>query len=268
MSLFDLTGKVAVVTGGAGLIGHAVSVGLAKQGAEVVILDNNLDAIRTREFERAHDKTLKGVIPIASMTSHVASPEMAKSSVEQIVIECGHIDILFNNAATKGNDAAAFFAPFEDYSLATWNAIMATNVGGMFLMAQAVGTQMVKQRTGGSIIQTSSIYGLVGPDNHLYREQDINCPAVYSASKAAIVGLTKWLATYWGEQGIRVNTLVPGGVESGQNAQFQIAYRMRVPLKRMAQHDELTGAVIYLASEASSYVTGQTLVVDGGWTAW
>ena len=150
---------------------------------------------------------------------------------------------------------------------------MAVNVDGMFLVAQAVGKRMVEQGKGGSIIQTASTYGIVGPDQRIYEGSEylgrqINTPAAYSTSKAAVVGLTRHLATYWGDKRIRVNTLVPGGIESGQNDVFRRNYATRTPLGRMARRDEMIGAVVYLASDASSYMTGQMIVCDGGWTAW
>ena len=150
---------------------------------------------------------------------------------------------------------------------------MAVNLDGMFLIAQAVGKQMVYQDKGGSIIQTSSIYGIVAPDHRVYEgsvylERKINTPAVYTASKAAVIGLTKYLATYWAEKGIRVNTLTPGGTQSGQNEEFQQKYSQRVPMNRMGDAKEMVGALLYLASDASTYVTGQNIIVDGGLTSW
>jgi len=150
---------------------------------------------------------------------------------------------------------------------------MAVNVDGMFLVAQAIGKQMVFQGKGGSIIQTASIYGVMAPDHRIYEgsyylERQINTPAVYTASKAAVIGLTKHLATYWAEKGIRVNTLTPGGTESGQNDEFKRRYAARIPLGRMANASEMVGALLYLASDASSYVTGQNIIVDGGLECW
>jgi NAD(P)-dependent dehydrogenase (short-subunit alcohol dehydrogenase family) len=143
----------------------------------------------------------------------------------------------------------------------------------MFLMAQAVGKQMVIQGKGGSIIQTASIYGVMGPDHRIYEGsfylgREINTPAVYSASKAGVIGLTRHLATYWADKGIRVNTLTPGGTESGQNDEFKKRYSARIPLGRMANAYEMVGALLYLASDASSYVTGQNIIIDGGLNAW
>jgi len=147
------------------------------------------------------------------------------------------------------------------------------NIDGMFLVAQAVGGQMVRQGKGGSIIQTASIYGVMAPDPRIYEGsfymgRQISSPAVYSASKAAVVGLTKYLATYWADKGIRVNTLTPGGNDSGQNEEFKQKYSARIPLGRMGNPPEMVGALLFLASDASSYVTGQNILVDGGLSAW
>jgi NAD(P)-dependent dehydrogenase (short-subunit alcohol dehydrogenase family) len=203
----------------------------------------------------------------------VSDPASVGAMVQKVVERFGAIHVLHNNAASKSADLDAFFASTEDYSLSEWRKIMAVNVDGMFLVAQAVGGQMQKQGSGGSIIQTSSIYGLVSSDKRIYEGsfylgRQISNPAVYSTSKAAVVGLTRYLAANWGDAGIRVNALVPAGVESGQNDTFKSRYSARVPLGRMANADEMVGALVYLASDASSYVTGHCLVVDGGLSAW
>jgi NAD(P)-dependent dehydrogenase (short-subunit alcohol dehydrogenase family) len=182
------------------------------------------------------------------------------------------VSILLNNAASKTRDVDAFFAPVATFSLETWREIMAVNLDGMFNVAQVFGTLMA-ERGYGSIVQTASIYGLMAPDQRIYEGSEyqgraINTPAVYTASKAGVIGLTKHLAAYWGAQGVRVNTLTPGGVESGQNDTFKQRYGARVPLGRMARADEMVGAVLFLVSDAASYVTGQNIAVDGGLSAW
>src|SRR5688500_10506443 len=156
----------------------------------------------------------------------------------------GGIDILHNNAATKGSDVRAFFTPFEEYPLNTWREIMAVNIDGMFLVAQRVSREMIAQKRGGAVIQTASIYGVTAPDQRIYEGSNylggpINTPAVYAVSKAAVVGLTRYLATYLAPYDIRVNCVAPGGVESGQNDEFAQRYSSRVPLARMAQADEI-----------------------------
>lgn len=191
-------------------------------------------------------------------------------SVKRVVCEeFGEVNVLVNNIATK---TANIFEPFETFPLEDWNEVMNVNTTGVMLACQVFGADMAR-RGQGAIITTLSIYGIVGPDQRVYEGaryegRDINSPAVYSASKAALLGLTKYLATYWGRCGVRVNAITPGGVFSGQNDAFVSRYSARTPLGRMAQQDEMSGAIVYLASDEASYVTGHNLVVDGGLTAW
>ena len=267
--LFDLHGKVAVVTGGAGILGQHFCAGLAESGATVAVVD--LHEGKAKELALALADRYK-VVTIG-IGCDVADAKSVQAMVACVASKYGKINVLHNNAAGKSDDLDAFFAPFEEYSLDQWRKIMAVNLDGMFLVAQAVGKQMVAQGKGGSIIQTASIYGLMAPDHRIYEGsfylgRQINTPAVYTASKAAVIGLTKYLATYWADKGIRVNTLTPGGTESGQNNEFNRRYSARVPLKRMATAQEMVGALLYLASDASSYVTGQNIIVDGGLSAW
>ena len=266
--LFSLTGKVAVVTGGAGLLGQVFCQALVTAGANVAIID--LD-------KRAADKTAATIKKaetqkVIAVECDITSPESVSAMVQDVVTQLGGIDILLNNAASKGSNLDQFFAPFENYSLQAWREVMAVNIDGLFLVAQSVGSHMKKQG-GGSIIQVSSIYGVVAPDQRIYQGSEyngraINTPAVYSVSKAAVLGLTSYLSTYWADSKIRVNTLTPGGIASGQNSEFNQNYSNRVPLGRMGEASELTGALIYLASDASSYVTGQNIIVDGGLSTW
>ncbi len=268
-NLFELSGKTAVVTGAVGILGQRFCRGLAEFGAQVAAVDLDLERCTAfaAELERDYGTPALGV------ACDVSDPASVAGMVEQVVKRFGAIHVLHNNAASKSADLDAFFATTEKYSLPEWRRIMSVNVDGMFLVAQAVGGQMQKQGTGGSIIQTASVYGLVSSDKRIYEGsfylgRQISNPAVYSTSKAAVVGLTRYLAANWGDAGIRVNALVPGGVESGQNDTFKARYSGRVPLGRMAQADEMVGALVYLASDASSYVTGHCLVVDGGLSAW
>ena len=267
--LFDLTGKVAVVTGGAGILGRHFCAGLAESSARVAVVDvQEAKAVDlARELRDRYGTEAIGV------ACDVSSPASVTAMVARVVAEFGKINILHNNAAAKSDDLNSYFAAFEDYSLEQWRTIMAVNVDGLFLVAQAVGKQMVAQGGGGSVIQTASIYGVMGPDQRIYEGsfylgRQINTPAVYAASKAAVIGLTRYLATYWASKGIRVNTLTPGGTESGQNDEFKRRYSARIPMNRMAKAPEMVGALLYLASDASSYVTGQNIIVDGGLNAW
>ena len=210
---------------------------------------------------------------VIGVACDVSDPGNVAEMVGRVSRELGDIRILVNNAAAKSDDLHAFFAPFEDYSLNTWRDITSVNMDGVFLVAQAVGRAMRVHGKPSSIIQTSSIYGIMGPDHRIYEGSEymgvaINTPAVYAASKAAVVGLTRHLATYWAEAGIRVNAIAPGGVESGQNDTFKSNYSARIPMGRMAQADEMVGAVVFLSADASAYMTGQVLALDGGLSAW
>lgn len=261
--LISLKGKTAVVTGGAGLLGRAFCRGLAELGAQVAIVDLKAPESFADELTKEFGPRFLGI------ACDVASPE-AVSKMSQAVLErFQSVDILLNNAASKSDDLEKFFARFEDYSIEEWRNVMSVNLDGMFLVAQAIGKNMKS----GAILQTSSIYGILGPDQSIYEESSylgrpINTPAVYSASKSGIIGLTRYLATYWAQKGIRVNCLVPGGVESGQNAAFKKKYSARVPLGRMAQAIEMVPPAMFLVSDAASYITGQCIAVDGGLSAW
>ncbi|MBA4385072.1 MAG: short-chain dehydrogenase [Anaerolinea sp.] len=267
--LFDLTGKVAVVTGGAGILGQHFCAGLAESGAKVAVVDLQED----KAIELAQVLNVRYKVQVIGIGCDVSDPTSVKKMVSRVISEFEEINILHNNAAGKSDDLDAFFSPFEEYSLDQWRKIMSVNLDGMFLVAQAVGKQMVVQGKGGSIVQTASIYGVMAPDHRIYEgsfylDRQINTPAVYSTSKAGVIGLTRHLATYWADKGIRVNTLTPGGTESGQNDEFKHRYSFRIPLNRMANAHEMVGALLYLSSDASSYVTGQNIIVDGGLNAW
>jgi NAD(P)-dependent dehydrogenase (short-subunit alcohol dehydrogenase family) len=263
-SLFDLTGKTAIVTGGMGILGQCFCAGLAEFGANVAIID--LDEVSASNY--ANKLSSSYSIRSIGIGCDISSPKAVKKAIQRVVDEFGSIHILHNNA--QGQTASV---PFEECTLEQWKMTAEVNEEGYFLMAQAVGEVMVHQKLGGSIIQTSSIYGIMGPDHRIYQDssykgENMGTRAVYSFTKAGVVGLTKYLATYWADKGIRVNTITPGGVESGQNEIFNQKYSARIPLGRMAKREEMVGALLYLASNASSYVTGQNIIVDGGLDAW
>ncbi len=267
-SRFDLTGRVAVVTGGAGILGQNFVAALADHGASVAVVDLDRDKVDdvAAQLRDAFSVSAVGVV------SDVSDPKSVADMVSQVESSLGPVDILHNNAATKGSSLDAFFEPVPTFSLDAWREIMAVNLDGLFLVAQAIGSRMA-ERGRGSIIQTASIYGAIAPDQRiyegsLYMGRPINTPPVYAASKAGVIGLTKYLATYWADKGVRVNTLTPGGVESGQNDVFRQRYAARVPMCRMADPEEMASTLVFLASDASSYITGQNIMVDGGLSAW
>ena len=266
---FDLSGRVAVVTGGAGFLGRAFCEAYAAAGADVAVLD--IDGARAGEFAAALGRSSGR--RCVGVGCDIADQASVGAAARRVADALGAVRVLHNNAANQSAGLKAEFAPFEEFDLADWKKVMSVDVDGTFLVCQAFGAAMAKSGRGGSIIQTSSVYGMLGPDNRIYEGATygghaISSPAVYSAGKAAMVGLTRWLATYWAKAGIRANAIVPGGVEDGQNETFKRAYGNRIPLGRMARRDELIGAALFLASDASSYVTGQCLFVDGGLSAW
>jgi NAD(P)-dependent dehydrogenase (short-subunit alcohol dehydrogenase family) len=267
-NLFDLTDRVAVVTGAAGILGQVFCAALADHGALVAAVDVDESGAMAlaEELSARHRTTVIGI------GCDVADPASVSAMADEVEQRLGVPHVLHNNAATKTSDLEAFFAPVEELTLETWREAMSVNLDGMFLVAQRIGARMAAQGRG-SIVQTASIYGMAGPDQRIYDGswylgQRISTPAMYSASKAGVVGLTRHLATHWAGSGLRVNALVPGGVASGQNDEFARRYSERVPMGRMADADELAGALVFLASDASAYVTGETLAVDGGLLAW
>lgn len=266
---FDLSGRTAVVTGAVGILGHRFCAGLAEFGANVAVVDLDKGAADSL----AADLTTKFGVKAIGISCDITDPKAVDGMAARVADEFGDIHILHNNVGGKTPDLAAYFARFEDYSLDEWRRVMAVNIDGVFLVDQAVGRRMAAQKKGGSIVHTASIYGVLAPDQRVYEgarylEHDINTPAVYAASKAAVVGLTKYLATYWAKDGIRVNCITPGGVESGQNETFKARYGARVPLGRMGYGEEMVNALVWLASDASSYVTGQNIMIDGGLSVW
>jgi NAD(P)-dependent dehydrogenase (short-subunit alcohol dehydrogenase family) len=265
---FRLDGKTVVITGATGILGNYFCRGLAESGANLVLVDLDQKLLETLATDLADNFEIK-TLPIAC---DISKPEEVDRLLKKSVEAFGKIDVLHNNAASKSENVRNFFEPTATFDMKAWRDIMSVNVDGLFLVGRAFGTHMAQNKRG-SIIQTGSIYGIVAPDQRIYEGSNylggpISSPAVYSASKAAVVGLTKYFASLWGQHGVRVNTLIPGGVESGQNETFKANYSRRVPLGRMATAEEMVGPLVFLASDASSYISGQEIIVDGGLTAW
>ena len=264
--LFSLEGKVAIVTGACGLLGKQHCFALAKAGASVVVCDVNANAIDLL-VNQLGEKHLGILLDVTDKSA-------IQQANDKILLEFGRIDILVNNAAIndmfEDPTLAAEQSRFENYPLASWEASWKVNVTGVFLCAQIFGSSMLKQGSG-SIINIASTYGLVAPDQSIYKnesgEQVFFKSPVYPVTKSAVIGFTKYLAAYWGHKNIRVNALSPGGVENRQDDFFIKNYAQKTLLNRMAVPDDYQGAIIFLASDASSYMTGANLIVDGGWTA-
>ena len=269
---FDLTERVAVVTGGVGLLGAEFCRTLAEAGAAVAVVDLNGSA-----SQAVAESLTKGGYKALALPADITQPDSVKAAVEQVVSKFGRIDILVNSAALDPKfDPDAVnkgIAPgaFEDYPLDLWNSALDVNLTGMFLMTQACVRPMLEHGKRGSIINICSTYGLNGPDQRIYVKDGKRVafkPVYYTVTKAGVLGFTKYLAAYYAETEIRVNALTPGGVFNNHEEYFVKNYSARTILGRMAHKDEMNGALLFLASDASSYMTGNNLVVDGGWTAW
>ena len=271
MNLFDLRDRVAILTGGAGLLGQQYAEALAEAGAHVVIADINGQLANQLAMQISQRTGIKAL----GIATDVSSKSSVTALVEKTLATFDRVDILINNAALDpkfdSQSSGQHINTFEEFPLDLWNQSLNVNITGMYLCAQAVSKSMLNQGKG-VIINVSSTYGLVGPDQRLYERSNGSAPAykpvTYSVTKSAVLGLTHYLATYWGGTNIRVNTLTPGGVFNNHDEEFVKKYNYRTPLGRMAHKSEYCGALLFLASDASSYMTGGNLVVDGGWTAW
>jgi NAD(P)-dependent dehydrogenase (short-subunit alcohol dehydrogenase family) len=263
-----LKDKNIVITGALGILGKHFCSALMSAGANLIIADLDQEACNTFAQQLSQEFPQQKILPLAvDLTQENSIIEWSSTIFRQIE----KVDVLINNAAFKSPN---FFAALEHFSLDDWEAVMRVNVTACFLCAREIGTKMAEEKKG-NIINVSSIYGLLGPDQRIYEGSwyenlggAINTPLVYSASKGALIAMSRYLAAYWGNKGVRTNTLVPGGVSSGQNSDFNEKYSQRVPLGRMARFDDLTGALVFLASDASEYMNGQNLIIDGGFSAW
>lgn len=271
--MFSLQNKVAVVTGATGLLGREHCDALAEAGASVVVVDT--DRVRCQGFAteliQRHSVDCLGVQ--TDITEEAEIVDLCKGVKDHF----GRLDILINNAAINDKVEERGVMPmlelsrFENFPLEIWQRSIDVNVTGMFLVTRTLGALMAEQRCG-SIINIASTYGIVAPDQSLYTDaegrQNFYKSPVYPATKGAVISLTRYVAAYWGHLGVRCNTLSPGGVEAGQDAVFLNRYASKTPLARMAHPSDYRGAIVFLASDASNYMTGANLVVDGGFTAW
>jgi NAD(P)-dependent dehydrogenase (short-subunit alcohol dehydrogenase family) len=266
MNIFSLENKIAIVTGACGLIGKEHCKALAEAGANVVVAD--MDEGKCRDFASQLGGNHLGI------AINVADRDSLHNAKKHIIEKYKTIDILVNNAAI--NDMfenpllAAEQSRFENYPLDLWEMSLHVNVTGVFLCSQVFGSVMAEKKQG-SIINIASTYGIVAPDQSIYQDengkQKFYKSVSYPVTKGAVISFTKFLASYWGEKNVRVNTLSPGGVENNQDEYFKTNYSKKTLLKRMAAPSDYRGAIVFLASDASAYMTGANLVVDGGWTA-
>lgn len=268
--LFSVQDKVVVITGGLGQLGRQFSLALVDRGAKVAIFDVRVDGQQVAERfgqRRTEDNLLFLPVDVTQRSS-------IEAGLSQVNVMWGVPHALINNAALDSppNAPVEENGPFETYPESSWDKVMQVNAKGIFLCCQVIGGQMAEVGRG-SIINVCSIYGIISPDQRIYEYRRTGGepffkPVAYSASKSALLNLTRYLATYWAGRNVRINTLTFGGVFNNQNEQFLKNYCARVPLGRMAHEDEYNGAIIFLISDASSYMTGSNMVIDGGWTAW
>jgi NAD(P)-dependent dehydrogenase (short-subunit alcohol dehydrogenase family) len=273
--MFDMNGKVVLVVGGRGYLGREFCQSLKGQNAIVISADKEATSAAA---SKADAKIIMS--DVEQMTIDVTDTESVLKVVEDIIIKHKRIDVLVYAVTTKPDD---FYLPYTECSLEGWQKVIHVELDGAFLVTKAVGAVMEKQESG-SIILLSSIYGVVGNDQRIYEGSNLDnvylenqhseCKRIYSHSvypvvKGGLISLARYLAAYWGDKNIRVNCISPGGVEhQGENETFVNNYSSRVPLARKAKLEEISGSVVFLASDEASYITGQNLIVDGGWTAW
>jgi NAD(P)-dependent dehydrogenase (short-subunit alcohol dehydrogenase family) len=270
--LFDLTGRVAVITGGGGLLGEQHAVAIASAGGTPVLADVRVEAAR----EVAARIAQRYGVPALAVACDITKAADVEALLAEVLQRHARVDILVNNAANNPrveDGAAPRWTSLERMDVGLWQADLDVGLTGAFLCARIVGGELAR-RGRGAVVNISSQYGILAPDQRVYRdpslppdEQPIK-PLGYTVVKAGIIGMTRWLATYWAERGVRVNTLTVGGVFNAQPEEFVRRIADRIPMARMAQPNEYQGAIQFLCSDASSFMTGANLVVDGGMSAW
>lgn len=266
--LFELTDKIAVLTGGLGQLGVQFAITLAKQGAKIAIIDIHTNCKNNELKSLIHQGKVK------LFECNITDKNAVEKCYHKITTDFGIPDILINNAALDSppNASALENGPFEDYPASSLDNILNVNIKGTFICCQIFGKAMAEKGYG-KIINIASTYGVGSPVQDIYEYKRLNNeiwfkPAAYGMSKAAIINLTKYLATYWAKKGVNVNSISPAGIFNNQDSEFLNEYTKRIPIGRMAKETELNGGILFLSSDASSYITGINLLIDGGWTAW
>jgi NAD(P)-dependent dehydrogenase (short-subunit alcohol dehydrogenase family) len=272
INLFDLTGRVAVITGGTGLLGRQHAEVIARAGGIPVLADIHVDGIDPH----AHEWIDRFGEQACAVQANITDPQSVRNLLDVVLEKFGRIDILVNNAANNPkmeNKAAVEFSRLENFPLEQWDADLNVGLKGAFLCSQIIGAEMARRKQG-VIVNLASDLAVIAPDQRLYRkpglpdDQQPVKPVTYSVVKTGLIGLTRYLATYWADRGIRVNAISPGGVYNNQADDFVERLTNLIPLGRMANANEYQAAILFLCSDASSYMTGANLVVDGGRSCW
>ncbi|MCG8510311.1 MAG: SDR family oxidoreductase [Rhodospirillales bacterium] len=262
-SLMDLSGRAALITGAAGHIGAACADALAELGCRIAICDRDPQKCRQVAESIAESRSVE----TTALAADLADETSVKALPEQVTDAFGRLDILVQSAAFVGDSELSGWAvPFAEQSAETWRAALEVNLTATFVLAQAAAPHLGENGVG-SVVNVSSIYGMMGPDLRLYEGTGMGNPAAYAAGKGGLLQLTRWLATVLAPD-VRVNAVSPGGIRRNQPDSFIRRYEENTPLGRMGTEEDVKGAVAYLAGDLSAYVTGQNLIVDGGWTAW
>lgn len=260
--LSDMTGRAALITGGAGHLGRAMASALAEQNCDLILVDRDVEALG-----RPALGATTGTGEITIIEADLEHETERERLIAHVRDDIGRLDVLINNAGFVGDSRLTGWAvPFEGQSLETWRRAMEVNLTAPFHLAQAF-APMLGANGRGSIINIGSIYGVLGPDQRLYEGTTMGNPAAYAASKAGLLQMTRWLATTLAPS-IRVNSISPGGIARGQSETFVDRYLHRTPLGRMGTEEDFKGATIFLASDLSSWISGQNIMIDGGWSAW
>jgi len=271
-SVFDISGRVAVITGGAGLLGEQHARVIAAAGGVPILMDVN----GGRATEIARGLSEEFGVPAVGTQANIVDHADVERVLGETLARFGRLDILINNATNNPKvqeSGPVNFSRFENFPMDQWASDIGVGLTGAFLCSQVFGSEMARRRRG-VIVNIASDLALIGPDQRLYRREGLPedrqpaKPVTYSVVKSALLGLTRYLATYWADANVRVNAISPGGIYDGQPADFVAKLTSLIPLGRMAAVDEYQGAILFLVSDASSYMTGANLVVDGGRTCW
>jgi len=272
-NLFSLEGKVIVITGASGLLGRKHAEAVAAYGGHPVLLDLSVDAV----VSMADDLSKQFGVNASGYQVDITDEARIEENVQQLLDKYGRIDGLVNNAANNPkieDGSEKNFSRLENFPVDIWNQDVAVGLTGAFLCAKHYGYEIAKNEKGGSIVNISSDLGLIAPDQRLYmqeglpEEQQPVKPVTYSVVKTGMIGLTRYMATYWAEKNVRCNAMCPGGVENGQPEGFLAEVSSRIPMNRLAQADEYQGTLLWMLSDASSYLNGAVIPVEGGRTAW